>query len=81
MPQESFQAFWFWGSAIVLALALYYPVTRFVWVIRVRRFERKNDRQTTAEERQLVLRQSRFISIPIVLFFAFLFTRTLIVPS
>jgi len=75
------QAYWFWGSAIGLSLALYYPVTRFVWVIRVRRFEKKNDRQTTAEERQVLLRQSRFISILVVLLFAFLFTRTLILPS
>jgi len=81
VSQESFQALWFWGSAIFLALVLYYPVTRLVWVMRVRRFERKNGGKSTEEDRQRQLRQARFISILIVLLFAFIYTRTLIVPS
>ena len=81
MSQELVQALWFWGSAIVLALFLFFPVTRLVWVIRVRRFERKNGGKSTEEERQRQLRQARFISILIVLLFAFLYTKTLIAPS
>ena len=81
MSQELSQALWFWGSALVLALALYYPVTRFVWVMRVRKFERKNGGKSTEEDRQLQLRQARFISILIVLLFAFIYTRTLIGPG
>lgn len=81
MSQESFQALWFWGSAVVLAVVLYYPVTKFVWVIRVRRFEKKNDGKSTEEDRQRHLRQARFISILIVLLFAFIYTRTLIAPN
>jgi len=80
LSQETIQALWYWGSTAVLGLLLYYPVTRLVWVMRVRRFERKTGQKSTEEDRQRHLRQARFISILIVMLFAFLYTRTLISP-
>lgn len=81
MSQETFQEIWFWGSTLVLAVLLYYPVTKFVWVIRVRRFEKKSGRKCNEDERQVQLRQARFLSILIVLLFAFIYTRTLVSPE
>ncbi len=78
MSEESGQFIWFWGTTALLAVALYFPVGRFIWVKLVRRLEKKLERDATSEERQAARRRTRFISGLIVIVFAFLFNKALL---
>lgn len=80
MPSTLTQFYWFWGTTAVLAAALYFPVYRIIWVMRVRRLERKLERQSTGEERENLRRNTRLISAVIVICFAYLFNKVLL-PS
>lgn len=80
MPSPMLQFFMFWIMPALLALALFFPVTRLIWVMRVRREERRLGESTSDEERRRQLKIARFIAVVIVVVFAFLFNRTLMVP-
>ena len=80
MPTTPSQFYWFWGTTVVLTAALYFPVYRIIWVMRVRRLEKKLERQCTEQERESLRRNARLISAVIVISFAYLFNRTLL-PS
>ncbi len=67
---------WFWLTTLVLAVALFFPVNKMVWVVSVRRMERKLARVTTDEEREKLRRRSRILTSIIVVTFAFLFNST-----
>lgn len=66
---------WFWGSSLVLAVLLYYPASRLVFVMRIRRMEKKLKRTSTDEEREKERRKSKIITGAIVITFAFLFNK------
>ncbi len=64
----------------MLAVALYFPANRLITVARIRRAEKKLERQTTDAEREEIRRKTRLISAVIVVCFAFFFNRTLLSP-
>jgi len=64
---------YFTVSVLILAALLFFPVSKMVWVVSVRRLEKKLHKQLTDEERLGQLKRARFITIPVVLTFAWLF--------
>ncbi len=66
-----FQYYW----AAVLALVLFLPVRRLIWVLMVRRAERKGE-TTDVERRRLRLRAG-VTAILLCFVFSFLYTATL----
>lgn len=71
---------WYWGTTVVLAIALYFPVSRFVWVKRVRRLEKGLGRESTEEERYAVKYKTRLIAALIAVSFAYLFNTMMFGP-
>ena len=64
---------YFWGSVLVLAALLYIPTSKLIWVVSVRRLQRKLERELDASELHGQLQRARFITVFLVLFFSFLF--------
>lgn len=60
-------------TTLVLALVLFFPVSRLIWVLSVRRLERRGGRALEKAERQGQLRRARFLAAFLVLAFAALF--------
>ena len=60
-------------SVIILALLLYYPVNKMIFVLSVRRLERKIGKHLNDDQKNGQLNRSRFISIILILFFSCLF--------
>ena len=69
MTEKSFYLF----SIIILSIILYYPVNKLIYVLSVRRLEKKTQNKLVAEELKGQLVRSRFITIIIVLIFSSLF--------
>lgn len=76
MTAETFQL----GSVLLLALLLFVPVSRIVWVLSVRRLQRRLTRELTALEQRGQLRRARFIALPLTLLFSVLFHVQVIFP-
>lgn len=64
---------YFWLSVVILAALLSYPVSKLIWVLSVRRLERKLGHELSERDRLGQLRRARFIAVPLVLFFSWLF--------
>ena len=60
-------------SVIILILLLYYPVNKLIFVLSVRRLERKFGKQLNSHQKSGQLKRSRFISIILIIFFSGLF--------
>jgi dolichol kinase len=60
-------------SVIILALLLFFPVSKLVWVMSVRRLQRKLKRELSQEEINGQLTRSRLIALFIVILFSILF--------
>ena len=60
-------------SVIILALLLYYPVNKMIFVLSVRRLERRIGKQLNDDQKSGQLKRSRFISIILILCFSCLF--------
>ena len=69
MTEKSFYLF----SIIILSILLYYPVNKLIYVLSVRRLEKKTQNKLVAEELKGQLVRSRLITIIIVLIFSSLF--------
>jgi len=69
MTEKSFYLF----NIIILSVLLYYPVNKLIYVLSVRRLEKKTQNKLVAEELKGQLVRSRFITIIIVLIFSSLF--------
>jgi len=63
----------FLAGIVLLSIALYFPVNKLIWVLSVRRLERKYKKKLTDVERKLQLNRARFISIILVLIFSYFF--------
>ena len=65
-------------SVLVLALLLFFPISKLIWVMSVRRLQRKLN--TTLEEKELQgqLNRARFIAVFVSLLFSFLFNLNLL---
>ncbi|HXK58034.1 MAG: hypothetical protein KDI74_07465 [Gammaproteobacteria bacterium] len=60
-----------------LALMLFFPVSRMIWVLSVRRSERKLGKKLSMEEAGGQLARARFIAILLVSAFSWLFNMQL----
>ena len=63
----------FLAGIVLLSIALYFPVNKLVWVLSVRRLERKYKKKLTVVETKLQLNRARFISIILVIIFSYFF--------
>ena len=74
--------FYFIASVIVLAVLLFFPVSKLVWVLSVRRLQRKLKRELSQQEIDGQLNRARFIAVLLSLAFSFLFNASLVgLPS
>ena len=64
---------WYWISSIGLAALLFRPAKKMIFAQRVRRAERKIDRQLTEEERQDLEKRTIPMTVVIVITFSLLF--------
>lgn len=67
---------WFWGISLALAAALFYPIRKMIWVLRVRRLERKQERKSTEEEQQAERKKAQLTAGLIAIVFALIYART-----
>ncbi|MDX1513967.1 MAG: hypothetical protein R3174_09515 [Gammaproteobacteria bacterium] len=66
-------------AVIVLALLIYLPTTKLIWVWSVRRLERRLQRVLSEEERAGQLKRARFIGAIISLVFSWGFNKHLMI--
>ena len=69
---------YFLVSIFVLALLLFFPITKLIWVISVRRLQRKLNRELNESELAGQMTRARFISIFVSLLFSYLINLNLI---
>lgn len=60
-------------SVAVLAILLYFPVSRLVWVFSVRRLEKKKQSSASDQEINFQHKRARVLTILIVVIFSYLF--------
>ena len=63
----------FYIAVVTLALLLFLPVSKMIWVLSVRRTERKLGQKLPGEEANGQLARARFIAILLVSAFSWLF--------
>ncbi len=66
------------GSILFLAITLYFPVNRIIWVLSVRRLERKTGKTVSEQARNSQHNRAKFIAVIVSFFFSFLFTYNLL---
>ena len=64
---------YYWLSVAVLAALLFLPASRLVWVLSVRRLERKLGQPLSAQEREGQRSRARFVAIVVCVIFSALF--------
>jgi hypothetical protein len=62
---------------LVLAALLFLPVSKLVWVLSVRRLQRKTGRELSDEELRAQLKRARVIAVFVTLVFSLLFNANL----
>ena len=65
-------------SVFVLALLLFFPISKLIWVMSVRRLQRKLNRELNETELAGQMTRARFVSIFVSLLFSYLFNLNLI---
>jgi len=68
---------YFLVSVLVLAALLFFPVSKLLWVLSVRRIQRREARELTRDELDGQLARARFITVFVVLIFSLLFNYSL----
>lgn len=66
---------------VALAALLFLPVSRLIWVMSVRRIERRRGSALPETERGAQLRRARVLAVLVVLAFSFLFNLQTLGPS
>lgn len=69
---------YFLVSVSVLALLLFFPISKLIWVMSVRRLQRKLNRELKETELAGQMTRARFVSIFVSLLFSYLFNLNLI---
>jgi|TARA_B100000809_G_scaffold208804_1_gene211609 hypothetical protein len=69
MPSEIFYLL----SVILLSILLYYPVNKLIFILSVRRYEKKIGNSLNDKELKGQLIRARFISIILIIIFSSLF--------
>ena len=65
-------------SVLVLTLLLFFPISKLIWVMSVRRLQRKLKTDLQEKEIQGQLIRARFIAVFVALIFSFLFNLNLL---
>ena len=65
-------------SVVVLAVLLFFPISKLIWVMSVRRLQRKLNRELNETELAGQMTRARFVSIFVSLLFSYLFNLNLI---
>ncbi len=68
---------WYWISTIILAIVLFKPAKKLIFVQRVRKAERKLKRDLTGEEKDDLEKRTKPIAALIVLIFSLMFNGVL----
>ncbi len=68
---------YFLGWVLVLALVLFFPVSKLIWVLSVRRLQRKERRELSSVELHGQLKRARMLAVIVSLLFSYLFNLTL----
>ena len=58
---------------VLLAALLYFPTSNLIWVLSVRRLQRKEKRELSEAEREGQKNRARFLAVFLVLLFSYLF--------
>ena len=69
---------YFLVSVSVLALLLFFPISKLIWTLSVRRLQRKLNRELNATELAGQMTRARFVSIFVSLLFSYLFNLNMI---
>ncbi len=64
---------YFVGWVLLLAVLLFFPVSKLIWVLSVRKLQRKIQRELSEQETEAQLRRARILTVFIVVIFSFLF--------
>jgi len=67
------QYVWFFGWSALLAVMLFFPVSKLVWTLSIRRQERKQSRKLDDTELSGQRQRARFITFFLVVVFALMF--------
>ncbi len=67
------QQVFFYASVVVLAALLFLPASKLIWVLSVRRLERKTGGELTEEARNGQLNRARLVALFVVIIFSLLF--------
>ena len=69
---------YFTVSVLILTALLFLPMSKLVWVLSVRRLERRLKRKLSEEEIDGQLRRARLIAVMLALLFSFLCSANMI---
>jgi hypothetical protein len=72
------QQLWFLISVVVLAALLFLPVSKLIWVLSVRRLQRRSGRELSEAEVEGQLKRARVIAAFLTLVFSLLFNANLL---
>ncbi len=64
-------AFFIWW--LLLSALLFYPVFKLIWILSVRRLQKKLARELDAEEMLGQKRRARVLAVLLVMFFSFMY--------
>ncbi len=67
------QYVWFFGWSALLSVMLFFPVSKLVWTLSIRKQEKKLNRKLDEAEVAGQLQRARFITFFLVVIFALLF--------
>ena len=67
------QQTYFYLSVVVLAALLFLPATKLIWVLSVRRLERKTGSELSEADRNGQLNRARLLALFLVVLFSLLF--------
>jgi len=65
-------------SVVVLAVLLFFPISKLIWVFSVRRLQKKLNRELNEEEVAGQMTRARFLSVFVSLVFSYLFNLNMI---
>ena len=65
-------------SVVVLAVLLFFPISKLIWTFSVRRLQRKLNRELNETELAGQMTRARFLSIFVSLLFSYLFNLNLL---
>ncbi|MGD2080127.1 MAG: hypothetical protein PVG55_04145 [Nitrospirota bacterium] len=74
---ENVMVIWYGATSFILGLILFFPTRKLISSIGINRFQRKENREATAEEAAAIRRRSTYIAAVVALTFAFVYNRVI----